>query len=64
MNPMILKKILIMCTTEVPFYDHLGNIYTQIDGVAMGSVLGPTFSNFYMANLENKIFNSTKKPYI
>ena len=27
----------------------------------MGSVLGPTFSNFYMSNLENKIFNDIKK---
>ena len=30
----------------------------------MGSVLGPIFSNFYMSNLENRIFNSTKKPPI
>ena len=30
----------------------------------MGSVLGPIFSNFYMSDLENRIFNSTKKPPI
>ena len=30
----------------------------------MGFVLGPIFSNFYMSNLENKIFNSIKKPFI
>ena len=46
-------------TTEVPFYDHLGNI--QTDGVSMGSVLGLIFSNFYMSDLENRIFNSIKK---
>ena len=27
----------------------------------MGSVLDPTFSNFYMSNLESKIFNDIKK---
>ena len=30
----------------------------------MGSVLGPSSSNFYMAHLENKIFNIIKKPSI
>ena len=30
----------------------------------MGSVLGPIFSNFYMSDLENKIFNSIRKPSI
>ena len=29
----------------------------------MGSVLGPTFSNFYMSNQENKIFNCIKKKF-
>ena len=30
----------------------------------MGSVLGPIFSNFYISDFENKIFNSIKKPSI
>ena len=30
----------------------------------MGSVLGPIFSNFYMSDLENRIFNSIKNPPI
>ena len=63
-NPNIFRKLLLTCTTEVPFYDHLGNIYVQTDGVSMGSVLGPIFSNFYMSDLENRIFNSIKKPSI
>ena len=50
-NPNILRKTLLTCATEVPFHDHLGNIYVQTDGVSMGSVLGPIFCNFYM--LEN-----------
>ena len=40
-NPNILRKIFLKCTTEVPFYDNQGNIYTQIDGVSMGLVLSP-----------------------
>ena len=60
-NPNILRKLLLTCTTEVPFHGHLVNIYVQTDGVSMGSVLGPIFSNFYMSDLENRIFNSIKK---
>ena len=63
-NPNILRKLLLTCTTEVPFHDHLGNIYVQTNGVSMGSILGPIFSNFYMSDLENRIFNSIKKPPI
>ena len=62
-NLNILRKLL-TCTTEVPFYDLLGNIYVQTDEVSMGSVLGQIFSNFYMSDLENKIFNSIKKTSI
>ena len=60
-NPNILRKLLLTCTTEVPFHDHLGNIYIQTDSISMGSVLGPIFSNFYMSDLENRFFNSIKK---
>ena len=60
-NPNILRKILLTCTTEVPFHDHLGNIYIQTDGVSMGSVLGSIFSNFCMSDLENKIFTSIRR---
>ena len=30
----------------------------------MGSVLGPLFNNFYVSDLENKIFTSIRKPSI
>ena len=63
-NPNILRKLLLTCTTEVPFHDHFGNIYVQTDGVSMGFVLSPIFSNFYMSDLENRFFNSIKKPPI
>ena len=63
-NPNIVRKILLTCTTEVPFHDHLGNIYVLTDGVSMGSILGPIFSYFYMSDHENRIFDSMKKPPI
>ena len=63
-NPNIHRKLILTCTTEVPFHDHLGNIYVQMDGVTMGSVLKPIFSNFYVSDHENKIFNNIKKPPI
>ena len=59
-NPNILRKLLLTCTTEVPFHDHLGIIYVDTDGVSMGSVLGLIFSNFYLFDLENSIFNNKK----
>ena len=59
--PNILRKLLLTCTSEVPFQDHLGNIYVQTNGLSMGFVLGLIFSNFYMCDLENRIFKSIKK---
>ena len=33
------------------------SLYQQIDGVIMGSPLGPTLANFFLANLENKLLS-------
>ena len=63
-NPYIIRKIFLTYTTEVPFHDHLGNMYVQIDWVSIVSVLGTMFNNFYMSYIENKIFNSIRKPPI
>ena len=63
----LLKELLLSCSTEPPFHHPNGNIYSQIDGVAMGSPLGPLFSNFYMCHLENRIlsqYSSETKPTI
>lgn len=62
-NITILHKLLI-CTTQVPFYGCYGNVCKQTDNVAMGSPLGPTLSNFYMAHVENKVFNNFAKSMI
>ena len=40
-----------------------GELFKQIDGVAMGSPLGPTLANFFLANLENKLMNKTNGFY-
>ena len=49
--------MLLICTTETPFKHVNGDLYIQIDGVSMGSCLGPTFAEFYMCHLENKVFD-------
>ena len=54
--PECLAELLKICTTCTPFRHINGDIYVQKEGVSMGSRLGPTFADFYMCNLENKIF--------
>ena len=40
-----------------------GKMYIQCDGVATGSPLGPTFSNFFMTEVENRALrNISTKP--
>ena len=61
----ILKDLLLLCTKEAPFVAPDGAMYRQIEGVAMGSPLGPVFANFYMGYLENKVFKEKEnKPSI
>ena len=61
----ILKELLELCTKESPFYSPEGKLYVQRDGVAMGSALGPLFSNFYMGHLEQEVINKKIiKPHI
>ena len=50
----IMRELLVTCTTEVPFRNINGDMYVQRDGVSMGSPLGPTFANFFMAEVENR----------
>jgi len=51
-----LRRLLIICTTKTPFVDPFGGMYVQCGGVSMGSALGPTFAEYYMCELENKVF--------
>ncbi len=55
-----LNKLLVICTQQSHFqFD--GKFYDQVDGVAMGSPLGPLFANIFMAELEQKHMNTLKK---
>ena len=50
----LLKSLLIKATTEVIFSFN-NKIYKQVDGVAMGSPLGPILANIFVGHCENKI---------
>ena len=61
----LLQQLLSLLTKELPFKSPDGRIFVQIEGVAMGSPLGPLFANFYMAYLENSVFsNPNNRPSI
>lgn len=47
-----MKKLLDFSTTESCFIFN-GDIYNQIDGVAMGSPIGPTYANIFMSHHES-----------
>ena len=45
------------------YFSFQGEIYEQVDGVAMGSSLSPIVANLYLEYLEKKaIYSSTLKP--
>ncbi|CAH8459536.1 unnamed protein product [Schistosoma rodhaini] len=48
----ILKDLLLLCTDKVQFTFE-GEYFCQIDGVAMGSPLGPLLADVFMVHVEN-----------
>ena len=54
-----LRELLTICTTETPFSFN-NKTYQQIDGVSMGSPLGPTMAEYYMSSLETFLLSQTK----
>ena len=49
-----MKTLLLLCTKQVHFTFN-DEIYTQKDGVAMGSPIGPILSNIFMVDLETTV---------
>ena len=54
LKPRTLEKLIKNCCTKTPFSFN-GVLYHQIDGVSMGSPLGPTLANILMTELEDDI---------
>jgi len=54
----VMKSLLHMASRNILFTFN-GNLYTQHEGMCMGSNLGPTMANFAMHMLESKITQST-----
>ena len=50
------RKLLELAVADTHFIFN-GNVYKQIDGMAMGSPLGPTFANIFMCFLESLILD-------
>ena len=48
-----LNRMLVICT-QASHFQFNGGFYDQVDGVAMGSPLGPLFANIFMVNFEKK----------
>ena len=57
-----LRTLLRLCTMKAPFITHKGEMYTQIDGIAMGSPLGVLFADFYMGVVEERVFSQHPMP--
>ena len=49
-----MKKVLTLCTKNVHFWFN-NQIYIQIDGLAMGSPLGPVIANIFIVELETNL---------
>ena len=53
----VIKELLLKCTMNVQFLFN-GNLFRQIDGVAMGSPLGPFLADIFVSKLENGILKN------
>ena len=58
----VLKRLIELCVQDNVFVFN-GRVYYQVDGVAMGNLLGPILANIFMAHLEEtKIIGSQHYP--
>ncbi|XP_066953339.1 uncharacterized protein [Macrobrachium rosenbergii] len=60
----VLRDMLKASTTEAPFLYHRGELFRQVDGIAMGAPLRVLFANKYMATGEERTFREHQKPEI
>ena len=56
----ILKQLLLLCTYNMQFTFN-GKPYRQIDGVAMGSPLGPLLADVFMVSIEERLEQKINK---
>ena len=54
---------LLRVATKHQLFQFNGSLYEQIDGVAMGSPLGPLTANTFMCSIEEKLERENKLPY-
>ena len=58
-------KVLLEFATKKSHFIFDGQYYDQIDGVAMGSPLGPVLANIFMCHFEEEwVFNNNARPFI
>ena len=55
------KKLLQITTGG--YFRHRGNLYCQIDGVTMGSPIGPTLANFFSGSFRKSVYGSARCIY-
>ena len=61
--PKEVLELMYSATSTVEFsFDNI--IYRQIDGIAMGSPLGPALANIFVGYYEEKLFSETSKPAV
>ena len=53
---------LLRIATKNQLFQFEGNLYEQVDGVAMGSPLGPLMANAFMCNIEKQLETENKMP--
>ena len=53
---------LLQLATKDQLFQFEGNLYQQIDGVAMGYPLGPLIANAFLCSLEEKLARDNKLP--
>ena len=55
-----MEELLLLCTKNVHFTFN-GQIYIQVDGVAMGSSLAPLLADIFMIELERSLIPNLQK---